>query len=85
MNSSHFPLLEPGRSDTSIPFFKHPTATYAFFLLTRPARPPPKGEVNAKSTCFWLSTRTMKEGTSTTCLPTLSPQRAGAAGRSGGW
>ena len=39
--------------------------------LTRPSRPPPKGLFRAKSMCFWLSTRTMNEGTFTTCLPTL--------------
>lgn len=42
------------------------------FLLLRPGRPPPKGLLRAKSMCFWLSTRTMKEGTFTICLPTLS-------------
>ena len=44
---------------------------FAFFLLTRPGLPPPKGLLRAKSMCFWLSTRTMKEGTFTICLPTL--------------
>ena len=39
--------------------------------LVRPARPPPRGEVRAKSMCFWESRRTTKEGTSTICLPTL--------------
>jgi hypothetical protein len=47
-------------------------STHAWlFLFTRPGRPPPKGLVSAKSMCFWLSTRTMKEGMFTTCLPTL--------------
>jgi hypothetical protein len=45
-----------------------------FLLLMRPGRPPPNGLVRAKSMCFWLSTRTMKEGTLTTCLPTLQQQ-----------
>lgn len=48
------------------------SAALAFFLLTRPGRPPPNGEVRAKSMCFWESRRTMKEGTLTICLPTLS-------------
>ena len=42
-----------------------------FFRFTRPGRPPPKGLLIAKSMCFWLSTRTMKLGTFTICLPTL--------------
>jgi len=47
----------------------------ALFLFTRPGRPPPKGDVRAKSMCFWLSTRTMKLGMLTTCLPTLQVQQ----------
>ncbi|KAG6550556.1 hypothetical protein Mapa_007925 [Marchantia paleacea] len=42
-----------------------------FLLFTLPGLPPPSGLDRAKSTCFWLSTRTRKEGTSTICLPTL--------------
>ena len=45
--------------------------------LLRPGRPPPKGEFSAKSTCFWLSTRTMKDGMFTICLPTLRQDGAG--------
>eukprot|EP00983_Pelagomonas_calceolata_P077096 1153714-Pelagomonas_calceolata.AAC.1 len=55
--------------------------THMFLLFTRPGRPPPKGLVRAKSMCFWLSTRTRKEGTSTTCLPTL---QVGKRNRVGG-
>merc|ERR1712099_29041 len=47
-----------------------PDPFLAFFLLTRPARPPPKGDFKLKSMCFWLSKRTTKEGTFTTCLRT---------------
>ena len=43
-------------------------------LLLRPGRPPPKGLFSAKSMCFWLSTRTMNDGTFTICLPTLRKQ-----------
>jgi hypothetical protein len=54
----------------------------ACFRFTRPGRPPPKGLVSAKSMCFWLSTRTMKEGTLTVCLPTLRHRKAcGSTGR----
>ena len=49
-----------------------PATHLSAFLLLRPGRPPPKGLLSAKSMCFWLSTRTMKEGTFTICLPTLS-------------
>lgn len=55
-----------------------PGAHLRAFLLLRPGRPPPNGLFSAKSMCFWLSTRTMKDGTFTICLPTLrsakSPQ-----------
>ena len=40
------------------------------FRFLRPGRPPPYGEVTAKSMCFCESTRTMKEGMLTICLPT---------------
>lgn len=46
-------------------------AAAARLRLTRPGRPPPYGEVRAKSMCFWESRRTTKEGTLTICLPTL--------------
>uniref|UniRef100_A0A7C8YBF2 Uncharacterized protein n=1 Tax=Opuntia streptacantha TaxID=393608 RepID=A0A7C8YBF2_OPUST len=46
-------------------------AALVFFLFTLPGRPPPKGLVREKSMCFCESTLTMKEGTFTTCLPTL--------------
>merc|ERR1719510_1633059 len=38
--------------------------------LDGPGRPPPKGDLRLKSMCFWLSKRTMNEGTFTTCLRT---------------
>ena len=47
------------------------SAALAFFLLTRPGRPPPNGEFSAKSICFWESRRTTKDGTLTICFPTL--------------
>merc|ERR1712106_1009872 len=47
-----------------------PVPFLAFFLLTRPGRPPPKGDLRLKSMCFWLSKRTMNDGTFTTCLRT---------------
>ena len=40
------------------------------FRLLRPGRPPPYGEVTAKSMCFCESVRTMKDGMLTICLPT---------------
>lgn len=42
-----------------------------FFLLTRPGRPPPNGDFNEKSMCFWESKRTTNDGILTTCLRTL--------------
>jgi len=42
-----------------------------FFLFTRPALPPPYGDFNEKSMCFWESSLTTKDGTFTTCLRTL--------------
>jgi hypothetical protein len=50
-------------------------AAFMFFRFTLPGRPPPSGLERAKSTCFWLSTRTMNDGTSTICLPTLLNER----------
>ena len=47
------------------------SAALAFFLLTRPGRPPPNGDVRAKSICFWESRRTINDGTLTICFPTL--------------
>ena len=44
--------------------------------LLRPGRPPPNGLLSAKSMCFWLSTRTMNDGTFTICFPTLQRHRA---------
>ena len=41
------------------------------FLLTRPGRPPPWGEVKANSMCFSCSTRTRNEGMLTIWLLTL--------------
>ncbi len=55
-------------SPASASFF---SAALAFFLFTRPGRPPPSGDVSAKSMCFCESRRTMKDGTLTICLPTL--------------
>lgn len=52
-----------------------PSAAFIFLRRTRPGRPPPNGEVRAKSICFWESRRTMKDGTLTICLPTLYTQR----------
>ena len=46
-------------------------ACLARLRLTRPGRPPPYGDVRAKSMCFWESRRTTKEGTLTICFPTL--------------
>ena len=46
-----------------------------FFRFTLPGRPPPRGLERAKSMCFWLSTRTKKDGTSTICLPTLHAEK----------
>jgi len=47
------------------------SAAFAFFLLTRPGRPPPNGEVRAKSICFCESSLTINDGTFTICFPTL--------------
>jgi len=47
------------------------SAALAFLRLTRPGRPPPNGDVRAKSICFWESRRTTKDGTLTICFPTL--------------
>jgi len=57
-------------SSSSPPSSAPPSAALAFFLLLRPGRPPPNGEVRAKSMCFCESRRTMNEGTLTICLPT---------------
>jgi hypothetical protein len=38
--------------------------------FTRPGRPPPNGELRAKSMCFWESMRTINDGTFTSCFPT---------------
>ena len=43
----------------------------ACFRLTRPGRPPPYGDFVEKSICFCESSRTMNDGTFTTCLRTL--------------
>nr|CAD7461464.1 unnamed protein product [Timema tahoe] len=43
-----------------------------FFLLTRPGRPPPNGDLREKSMCFWESSRTTKLGIFTTCFLTLN-------------
>ncbi len=47
------------------------SAALAFFLRTRPGRPPPNGDVSAKSMCFCESSRTMNDGTLTIWRPTL--------------
>merc|ERR1719198_665382 len=49
-----------------------PSPPFEFIRLrrTRPGRPPPNGDVNAKSTCFSLSSRTRKDGMSQICFPT---------------
>jgi small subunit ribosomal protein S9e len=44
--------------------------TRSVFLLTRPPRLPPNGEVKANSMCFSLSVRTANDGISTIRLPT---------------
>jgi len=46
-------------------------AAFRFLPFTLPGLPPPSGLERAKSMCFWLSTRTRNEATSTICLPTL--------------
>lgn len=46
-------------------------AAAARLRLTRPGRPPPYGEVSAKSMCFCESRRTTNDGTLTICFPTL--------------
>ena len=65
------PLVYSSSSSSSSP----PPAAAAFCamrrLFTRPGLPPPNGEFNAKSMCFWVSTRTKNDGTLTICLPTL--------------
>jgi hypothetical protein len=55
--------------------------------LTRPGRPPPYGEVRAKSMCFCESRRTTKEGTLTIWRPTLGKHavRMGCGGDDGRW
>lgn len=58
-------------SSSSSPAPAPPWPFLAFFLFTRPGRPPPYGERREKSMCFWESRRTMKEGMFTTCLRTL--------------
>lgn len=59
----------------------HERGAHCLERLTRPGRPPPKGELSAKSMCFWLSTRTRNEGTFTTCLPTLHTMFGDASSR----
>lgn len=58
-------------SSSSSPPSSFLAAAAARLRLTRPGRPPPYGEVRAKSMCFWESRRTTKEGTLTICFPTL--------------
>ena len=48
-----------------------PVPSLSFFLLVLPGRPPPWGEVLAKSICFSESTFTMNEGMLTIWGPTL--------------
>ena len=76
------PLIHPA-SQPVLPSSRIMNPTHAFFLFTRPARPLPKGLVREKSTCFWLSTRTMKEATLTICLPTLQWHGASSGGQLG--
>jgi hypothetical protein len=58
-------------SSSSSPPASFLEAAAARLRLTRPARPPPYGEVRAKSMCFCESRRTTNDGTFTICLPTL--------------
>ena len=46
-------------------------AAFIFLHFTLPGLPPPSRLNRAKSTCFWLSTLTMNDGTSTIYLLTL--------------
>lgn len=59
-------------SSSSSPPSSRLAAAAARLRLTRPARPPPNGDVREKSMCFWESSRTIKDGTLTICLPTLN-------------
>lgn len=58
-------------SSSSAASWFFPCALRKFFLFTRPGRPLPNGDFSEKSICFWLSSRTRKLGTLTTCLWTL--------------
>lgn len=64
-------------SSSSSPAPAPPWPFLAFFLFTRPGRPPPYGERREKSMCFWESRRTMKDGMFTTCFRTLEVRTAG--------
>ena len=57
---------ESGTQSESSPA-SSPSPFLAFFLLTRPGLPPPKGDLRLKSMCFWESRRTMNDGMLTTC------------------
>lgn len=76
MSKSH-PKSQSYSSSSSPPSSSFFSAALAFFLFTRPGRPPPNGEVRAKSICFWESRRTMNEGTLTICFPTLQRCKSG--------
>src|ERR1700693_2970042 len=58
-------------SSSSSPPSSRLAAAAARLRLTRPGRPPPYGDVRAKSICFWESRRTTNDGMLTICLPTL--------------
>mmetsp|Transcript_96925 Transcript_96925/g.312403 ORF Transcript_96925/g.312403 Transcript_96925/m.312403 type:complete len:201 (+) Transcript_96925:129-731(+) len=65
--------ISPGAQARGAPIIAPPPPPppeAAFLRRTRPGRPPPKGEVSAKSMCFSLSRRTKKDGMSQICLPT---------------
>lgn len=59
-------------SSSSSPPSSRFAAAAARLRLTRPGRPPPYGDVRAKSMCFWESRRTTNDGMLTICLPTLN-------------
>ena len=64
------PQVRPQSSSSSPPPPPPPPLLAIILRRTRPGRPPPNGEVRAKSMCFSLSSRTKNEGMSQICLPT---------------